>query len=58
MTRAQAAKLLDARFSGGGKFGGKKNGKTVVLMVDELDHLVTRKQTVLYAFAPRTLSSI
>jgi origin recognition complex subunit 1 len=40
----QAAKLLDARFSG----GCRRKDQTVVLLVDELDHLVTRKQTVLY----------
>jgi hypothetical protein len=47
VSRPQSAKLLDARFSGGG--GGKGRCQTVVLLVDELDHLVTRKQTVLCA---------
>jgi Cdc6-like AAA superfamily ATPase len=46
VSRAPPAKLLDARFSGG---GGKGRCQTVVLLVDELDHLVTRKQTVLCA---------
>jgi hypothetical protein len=46
VSRTPPAKLLDARFSGG---GGKGRCQTVVLLVDELDHLVTRKQTVLCA---------
>ncbi len=44
VSRNCSAKLLDARFSG----GGKRREQTIVLLVDELDHLVTRKQTVLY----------
>jgi origin recognition complex subunit 1 len=41
--RSSSAKLLDARFSGGAK---ARERQTVVLLVDELDYLVTRKQTV------------
>lgn len=43
----KALQLLNERFSGGSK-GGKEDDRPCVLLIDELDLLVTRNQSVLY----------
>ncbi|KAI8088830.1 P-loop containing nucleoside triphosphate hydrolase protein [Halteromyces radiatus] len=45
VTPAHALELLETRFS-----DEQENGKTTVVLMDELDLLVTKKQTVMYNF--------
>lgn len=47
-SQTRAAQLLEQWFSGSSRTSAQQNAKTCVLLVDELDYMVTRKQTVLY----------
>jgi origin recognition complex subunit 1 len=48
--REIAAELLERRFAGRKRDGDEKTRPVVVLLLDEIDYLMTKKQTVLYTF--------